>query len=60
MKKGKALLFLGIINTLLQKSSNYRLRDVFDKSCINYAEEYSWRNRFLEIVKEFEDGNEQF
>lgn len=60
MKKGKSLLFLGIINTLLQKSLNYRLKDVFDKSCIDYAEEYSWRNRFLEIVKEFKDGNEQF
>ena len=35
MKKGKALLFLGIINTLLQKESNYRLKDIFDKSCLD-------------------------
>jgi uncharacterized protein len=41
---------------LIQAGSDYRHKDDFKKSCINYAEEYSWRNGFIDLVKEFEDG----
>ena len=47
MKEGKSLLFLGIINTLLQKSSNYRLKDVFDKSCLDYGKWEAARGRTI-------------
>ena len=45
MQEGKFLLFLGIISTLLQKGSNYRLRDVFDKSCLDYEKWEAARGR---------------
>lgn len=40
---------------LLEKGSNYKNKDKFGKSCVDYASEYSWRNDFLPIVKEFEN-----
>lgn len=43
--------------TLLHKGSDYNLKDIFGKSCLDYANEYSWRNGFLNIVKEFENEN---
>lgn len=42
---------------LLENGSDYRLKDRFEKSCLDYAKEYSWRNEFIEIVEEFENGN---
>ena len=41
---------------LLKKGSDYRHKDVFNKSCLDYAKEYSWRNEFIDIVEEFENG----
>ncbi|MGA3439575.1 ankyrin repeat domain-containing protein, partial [Lactiplantibacillus plantarum] len=32
------------------------LKDGFGKSCLDYAKEYSWRNDFLDIVKEYENS----
>lgn len=40
---------------LLEKGSKYDSKDVFGKSCLDYAKEYSWRNGFLDIVKEYEN-----
>lgn len=41
---------------LLKNKSDYNLKDVFGKSCMDYAKEYSWRNEFIDIVKEYESG----
>lgn len=46
-----------IYRYLLEQGSKYKHKDIFGKSCLNYANEYSWRNDFTEIVKEFEDEN---
>ncbi|WP_088816167.1 MULTISPECIES: hypothetical protein [Listeria] len=45
---------------LLKEGSNYRLKDSFGKSCLDYAKEYSWRNDFITVVEEFESENKQF
>lgn len=42
---------------LLEQGSNYNHKDIFEKSCIDYAKEYTWRNGVIEIVKEFENEN---
>lgn len=39
---------------LIRAGSDYRRKDTFQKSCLDYAQEYSWRNGFIEIVKEIE------
>lgn len=41
---------------LLTCGSDYKHQDSFGKSCEDYAKEYSWRNGFLDIVREFEGG----
>lgn len=41
---------------LLKNGSDYGHKDCFQKSCIDYAEEYSWRNDFNAIVKEYENA----
>jgi len=46
-----------IYKYLLEQGSNYNHKDIFEKSCLDYANEYSWRNDFIEIIKEFEHGN---
>jgi len=40
---------------LLICGSVYKHQDTFGKSCEDYAKEYSWRNGFLDIVREFEN-----
>lgn len=40
---------------LLRVGSDYKNKDEFGKSCLDYAEEYFWRNDFLDLVKEFEN-----
>lgn len=42
---------------LLEQGSSYKHKDIFEKSCVDYANEYSWRNGVIEIIKEFEDEN---
>ena len=37
-----------------EQGSDYTSKDVFDKSCLDYMKEYSWRNGVLEIVEEVE------
>jgi len=37
---------------LLKSGSDYNHKDKFDKSCLDYANEYYWRNGFVELVKE--------
>lgn len=46
-----------IYQYLLEQGSNYNHKDIFEKSCVDYANEYSWRNGVIEIVKEFENEN---
>ena len=41
---------------LLEAGSDYKLKNKFGKSCLDYAEEYSWRSSLLDIIKEYEDG----
>lgn len=48
-----------IYRYLLNKGSDYKHKDSFGKSCIDYAKEYSWRNSVIEIIKEYEDENGQ-
>lgn len=42
---------------LLECGADYKHQDIFNKSCIDYANEYSWRNGVVEIIKEYEDEN---
>jgi len=42
---------------LLIQGSDYKNKDVFDKSCIDYSNEYSWRNDVIKIIEEIEDGS---
>lgn len=41
---------------LLEAGSDYKLKNKSGKSCLDYAEEYSWRSGLLDIIKEYEDG----
>ena len=43
-----------IYSMLIRSGSDYKKKDAFQKSCLDYAQEYSWRNGFIEIVKEIE------
>jgi len=36
---------------------NLLQQDVFGKSCIDYANEYSWRTDFIKIVEEFRNAD---
>lgn len=40
---------------LLKQGSDYMHKDRFNKSCLDYAKEYSWRNSYVEIVEEFKN-----
>lgn len=40
---------------LLEQGSNYKHKDTFGKSCLDYAKEYSWRNGFIDIVEEYKN-----
>lgn len=42
---------------LLKEGSNYMQKDIFGKSCIDYANEYSWRTDFIKIVEEFKNAD---
>lgn len=42
---------------LLKEGSNYIQKDIFGKSCIDYANEYSWRTDFIKIVEEFKNAD---
>jgi uncharacterized protein len=48
-----------IYQYLLEKGSDYTHKDIFEKSCLDYVNEYAWRNDVLGIIKEFENGNKQ-
>lgn len=37
---------------LARQGSDYNRKDSFGKTCLDYAEEYSWRNGFVNIIKE--------
>ena len=46
-----------IYQYLLKQGSDYNHKDIFEKSCVDYINEYSWRNGVIEIIKELENGN---
>ncbi|MCB2357281.1 ankyrin repeat domain-containing protein [Clostridium estertheticum] len=46
-----------IYHYLLEQGSDYNHKDIFKKSCADYANEYCWRNDVMEIIKEFENEN---
>ena len=43
-----------IYTMLIQAGSDYKKKDTFQKSCLDYAQEYSWRNGFIDIVQEYD------
>ncbi len=47
----------GIYRYLLDCGADYKHQDIFGKSCLDYMNEYSWRNSMIEIIKEYEDEN---
>ncbi|MGF6907864.1 hypothetical protein [Fusobacterium sp. PH5-44] len=40
---------------LIEKGSDYTIKNKFGKSCLEVAKNLSWRNGFLDIVKEYEE-----
>lgn len=42
---------------LIQYGSDFRYKDKFGKSCMDYAEEYIWRNDVLEMMRSNADEN---
>lgn len=42
---------------LISKGSDFTNKDVFDKSCLDYINEYSWRKEVLKIIEECRDEN---
>ena len=36
---------------LIQAGSDYKKKDSFQKFCLDYAQEYSWRNGFIDIAR---------
>lgn len=40
-----------VYTCLVEAGSDYTLKDGFDKSCLDYAKEYAWRNGFVEIAE---------
>ena len=43
-----------IYEMLIRSGSDYKKKDTFQKSCLDYAQEYSWRNGFIDIVQKIE------
>ena len=41
---------------LLEKGSDYTIKNKFGDSCLEVAESLSWRHDFLDIVKEYEES----
>ncbi len=41
---------------LLEAGSDYKLKNKSGKSCLDYAEEYSWRSSLLDIINDYEEG----
>lgn len=42
---------------ILKEGFNYMQKDILGKSCIDYANEYSWRTDFIKIVEEFKNAD---
>ena len=45
-----------VYTCLVEAGSDYTLKDGFDKSCLDYAKEYAWRNGFVEIAEACKRG----
>lgn len=42
---------------LMAQGSDLNSKDAFDKSCVDYIKEYSWRSEVMDIVKEIDREN---
>ena len=40
----------------LENGANYKLKDNYGKSCLDYAKVFTWRKEFLDYVREFENN----
>lgn len=45
-----------IYTMLINAGSDYRTKDAFSKSCIDYAKEYSWKTGFLDLIDDADIG----
>lgn len=43
-----------VYNIMIKEGADYNLKDMFGKSCIDYAKELTWRSEFIKIVEESE------
>lgn len=43
---------LPVYKYLLNVGSDYKIKDSFEKSCIDYAQELTWRTEFINLTKE--------
>ncbi|GLB29807.1 hypothetical protein LAD12857_17300 [Lacrimispora amygdalina] len=43
---------LPVYKYLLNVGSDYKIKDAFEKSCIEYAQELTWRTEFINLTKE--------
>lgn len=48
-----------IYQYFLENGADYKHKDMFGKSCLDYAKEYSWRNGFIQLVGEYENGKQK-
>ena len=46
-----------IYRIMIASGANYKLKDDFEKSCLDYSKELNWRKDFISIVEEFESEN---
>lgn len=41
---------------LVEKGSDYKLKNKYRNSCLDGAKKFGWRNEFLDIIKEYEES----
>lgn len=44
-----------VYSNILRAGADYNLKDIFGKSCMDYAKELSWRTEFIKIVEEMKN-----
>ncbi len=48
-----------VYKCMIRAGSDYKLKDAFGKSCIDYAEELTWRKGFIKIAEEMEQERDR-